>query len=369
MISGWLPIGLLLVVAGAIGTGIGLAASPADTWPALLAAWLFGLGFAQGALAWTAIFATVDARWPGPVRRLGLAFVGFLPVALLLLPGFWFGRDHLFLWLDHHLGGREVWLNLPFLFSRDIVALALLTAADLAFVRRHLAADHDLRARRRLVTGAVALLVMFVFVLSLLGIDLAMSLDGEWFSALFPAYLFISSLYLGIAALIPLSAAVRKRLPERLGPKVFGDLGNLLLALELMTAWFFFSQLLVIWYSNIPHDARYLATRINQGPWLAYSRFLIAGVYLGPLPFLVFKEVKQRAAPLVLVALAVLGGLAIERFMLVVPTLRPEGPGFGWPAAAAFTLMIGLLIVSASWFCGRYPLDIEWPAQEGPDES
>ena len=45
------------------------------------------------------------------------------------------------------------------------------------------------------------------------------------------------------------------------------DVGKLVFAFSLMTTYFMYSQLLPIWYENLPHETRFLVPRMDLDGW------------------------------------------------------------------------------------------------------
>ncbi len=113
--------------------------------------------------------------------------------------------------------------------------------------------------------------------LCLIGFDLIMSMDPHWISTLFGAYNFVKAFYIGLGALIILAAIIRLRQGEasRLTAAHFHDIGKLFFAFCLLWADFFYVQLLVIYYGNIPEETHYVIVRTMLAPWnkLAWTVF------------------------------------------------------------------------------------------------
>ncbi|MDP4726495.1 MAG: hypothetical protein NWS07_04315, partial [Desulfobacterales bacterium] len=117
-----------MVVIG-FGTFIYLAASghPDQAWKAYLINFLIWSAIAQGGMLFSTLMHTVKAKWSGSLSGLSEAFTGFFPVSLVLFLFLFLGGAHVFPWSHgHDLHGKEVWLNIPFLFTRDLIALFIL---------------------------------------------------------------------------------------------------------------------------------------------------------------------------------------------------------------------------------------------------
>ncbi|HSO20962.1 MAG TPA: hypothetical protein VLT88_15965, partial [Desulfosarcina sp.] len=198
-----------LAAAGAlIFIAVAAAGNPARAWQAYLLNFLFFSAIAQGAVLFSALMHTVKARWSGPLADVAESFAAFFPVSIALFVVLFLGRQYVFPWLHEDLHGKEVWLNVPFLFGRDLFGLCLLYGFGLAFLYHRLyfnlknretlgplgrrlmarwekrAVDEERMAGRTTVFGILYLL-SFTLVLSLVGYDLVMATDPHWYSTLF----------------------------------------------------------------------------------------------------------------------------------------------------------------------------------------
>ena len=80
-------------------------------------------------------FYLTQGRWAGRAHyRLAEAFSGFLIPGFVL---FWFCSlaVNIFPWILHPIPPKAAWLNAPFLFARDGIALAVMTLLSLSFLR------------------------------------------------------------------------------------------------------------------------------------------------------------------------------------------------------------------------------------------
>jgi len=144
-----------------------------------------------------------------------------------------------------------------------------------------------------------------------------MALDPRWFSSLFGGYFFISGMYIAVAAWTFL--AVRRPGVTR---DQCSDLGKLIVTFGLLTTYLMFSQLIPIWYENLPAEVRFVVPRMNFRQWQWVSIALLGIIYLGPLVFLLTRWSKKTPRFLQAVAFAVLVGMWVERWWLVAPTFN-----------------------------------------------
>lgn len=333
--AGW----LLLLAAGLAGWALEAnAPNPARAWRAMLINFVFFAPLAGGMVVWPAVVQLSRGRWLGPdLPRPALAATRFAPFTLLIFTALYAARESWAPWLHEPHLHNAAWLAPNFLFSRDAAALLLFWGLAVVYTRRP----------RPSAGLAAALVLAYAAAFSLVALDLVMALDPHWFSTLFPWYFLISALYASLAAW---TLAALARLPQ-LDPRRRSDLAKLIVAFSLLTTYMMFSQLIVIWYENLPEEVRFVIPRLKTSPWPAVSLALLAVVYLGPLVLLLTRWSKQSRPFLAAVCLLALTGLWAERWWLVTPTLAPNQPlSFPLPElslAAAFTAALALNLRSA----------------------
>jgi len=377
-----------LILAAAIVSGAGAFAlrlagdHPERAWQAYLINFLLWSAVAQGGLLFSAVMHTVKARWSGPLSSLSESFAAFFPISLLLFLLLFLGKTHIFPWRGQDLHGKEVWLNIPFLFSRDLIGLILLYGVGVAYLycalgcklnqvrpegnlsdrvykhwNRHPPALEGYRKGMRV--WGILYILSFALVLSLLGYDLVMSMDPHWYSTLFGAYTFVKAFFVGLGGLIILAAIQYLRQGERSGlaPAHFHDIGKLFFGFCLMWADFFYVQFVVIWYGNIPEETGYIIERILTPPWqtLAWIVFILAFV----VPFLILLNRKVKTLPRVMIPLCggALTGIWLEHLLLVGPALNRHAQSVPLDAADGLITLgfLGLMVLAVGSYIRLFP--------------
>ena len=280
-------------------------------WAILLVDFLFLSCLGAGLVVWPAVVVVSRGRWMGTTQRTALPGVVLLPACLVLLIVLAVGGPAWAPWL-HERPQNAWWLNAPFLFARDILSLAVFSVLALWFVAA-------LRRGARPQKLAAWLIFVYTVVFSLLGIDLAMGLDPEWYSFVFGMYFFVSGMYLAAAGWAFLTALA----DPQATPDQRDDQAKLMITFCLLTAYLMYSQLLPIWYENLPKETRFLAPRLNWVTnWPALSMVLLAVIYLGPLVLFLLRRGKRSRPYVAVVAALVLVAMWLERWWLVMPSLH-----------------------------------------------
>lgn len=355
---------------------------PERAWQAYLINFLLWSAVAQGGLLFSPVTRITKARWSKPLEGLSESFAAFFPVSFLLFLLLFLGKEHLFPWLGQDLHGKEAWLNLPFLFSRDFLGLLLLYGLGLVYLyhvlRLKLSRDEKggrIRAflfrrwsrkgqdpeKTRAVIGVLSVLytLSYAFVLSLLGFDLIMSMDPHWISTLFGAYSFVKAFYIGLGAIIIIAAVLHLKQggDSGLGAAHFHDLGKLFFGFCLIWADFFYCQFIVIWYANISEETSYIIQRTMLPPWnpLAWAVFIM--VFVIPFFILLNKKVKTKPVPMIILCSLVLVGIWLEHLLLLGPALNRHASSLPIGVLDGLVTMgfLGLMALALTFFMNLFP--------------
>jgi hypothetical protein len=382
------PLPLMKIFYGLIAVGflifitVAAVGNPARAWQAYLLNFLFFSAIAQGAVLFSALMHTVKAKWSGRLADVAESFAAFFPVSLVLFVILFLGQQHIFPWLHEDLHGKEVWLNVPFMFGRDLVGLSLLYGFGLAFLYHRLyftlksrgasgsfgrrllerweenPPDEDRMAGRMTVFGILYLLA-FTLVLSLVGYDLVMAADPHWYSTLFGAYTFVKAVYIGFGALIVLSALLHlsKKNGYHVKENQFHDIGKLFFAFCLVWADFFYAQFVVIWYGNIPEETAYIIERTMAAPWNVLAWVVFFGCFVAPFGILLNRKIKTMPKAMTVICLAVMAGIWLEHYLLLGPAFHQHAHHLplGWVEAAVAVGFFGLLAAAVTSYFKQFP--------------
>jgi hypothetical protein len=380
------PVILICLVLVAIGFGsfvFGLTGRhPERAWQAYLINFLLWSAIAQGGLLFSVVMHTVKARWSGPLSNLAESFTAFFPVSFGLFLILFLGKNYIFPWIHQDLHGKEVWLNVPFLFTRDFMGLLVLYGLGFAYlyhslwlkldrsisygkIRKYLYKRWDRsisdvqRCNSRMTVIGILYLLAFALVLSLIGYDLVMSTDPHWYSTLFGAYTFVKAFYIGLGGLIILASILHLN-PEiefKLKPSDFHDIGKLFFAFCLVWGDFFYVQLVVIWYGNIPEETAYLIERTMTPPWNSLAWFVFIICFILPFIILLNKKVKTKPQFMSILCTVVIMGIWLEHLLLLGPALNHHASSLplGLIDGLIFLGFLGLISLALMYFLNLFP--------------
>ena len=355
---------------------------PERAWQAYLINFLLWSAIAQGAVLFSAVMHMTKARWTGPLSGLSESFTAFFPLSFILFLLLFLGKTHIFPWLHEDLHGKEVWLNIPFLFTRDCLGLLILyiigfgnlyNALQLkidpnqsqgkfrqsiinAWKRNH---RNPQRIKDRMTLWSGFYILAFAVVLCLIGYDLIMSMDPHWISTLFGAYHFVKAFFVGLGALIILAAFIRMRNGNASGLNEahFHDIGKLFFAFCLLWADFFYVQLMVIYYGNIPEETHYVITRTMLAPWnrLAWGVFIVC--FVAPFFILLNKKIKTKPVFMVIICSVVITGIWFEHLLLLGPALSQHADSIplGITDGLISLGFLGLMAAAIRYFINIFP--------------
>src|SRR5207244_1673034 len=130
--------------------------------------------------------------------------------------------------------------------------------------------------------------------------------------------------------LILAMAALRRvmHLEEYLHPVHFENLGKLLLMMSLLWTYFVFAERLTIWYGNEPSEmAVFWATQ--RGDYAPLYWTMVVCNFVVPLSILSIRRLRTITGCAV-AASAVLVGMWLERFLIIVPSLGHKYLPYSW---------------------------------------
>jgi hypothetical protein len=331
---------MILAAIGGLTAVAGAFMAPERMWASWLLVAYYALGLGLAGLCFVAIHYTSGSSWSVAIRRVPEALAGTLPFAIVLLAILFIVHPQLYGWTADAFGGgseralafKRFWLSRPFFLIRAVVYSGIWILFAVAIRRRSQRQDLDgdfLWTRANVRLSAV-FLVLFGITVTLASVDWVMSLEFHWFSTIFGVYNFASLFFSGLAAVILIALWLERAGPLQgvLSESHLHDLGKLLFAFSVFWAYIWFSQYMLIWYTDIPEETSYFVLR-QKTAWLPL--FILNLVLNFVIPFLVLirRDTKRQRQAIGLVAAIVLLGRWLDVYLMIFPGVVGPSPTFG----------------------------------------
>ncbi len=326
-------------------------------WAAVYVAAFFFFMIALGVLVFYAIQFAAQAGWSPLLFRVMEAITsyllpgGIIMFVLLALSGFHI--NHLFVWMDPEvvahdelIQGKSGWLNVgSFLFRAAIYLIGW-------NVYRYFAVKFS-RKQDEEPTGnvwykksfkiAAIFLVFFIYTESMMAWDWIMSFDPHWFSTLFGWYVFASMFVSGITVIALITVLLKSQgyLPQVNNSHIH-DLAKFMFGISVFWTYLWFSQFLLIWYSNIPEEVTYYITRINDYKLPFFGMLILNFIF--PVLLLINSDYKRLNWLIVLGGVVILFGHYVDVFNMVMPATVGASWSIGITEISAILFFLGIFL-------------------------
>ncbi|WP_295181065.1 quinol:cytochrome C oxidoreductase [uncultured Christiangramia sp.] len=323
-------------------------------WAALYVAAFFFFMISLGVLAFYAIQYAAQAGWSPVLFRVMEAITayllpgGLIVFVILVLSGL--HLNHLFVWMDPEvvahdeiIQNKTAYLNVPFFLIRAAIYLGGWAIFRHLLVKNSRKMDHatDLSIFKKTFKLSAGFLVFFIVTESMMSWDWIMSLDPHWFSTLFGWFVFASMFVSGITTIAIISIYLKSRgYLEFVNNSHIHDLAKFMFGISIFWTYLWFSQFMLIWYSNIPEEVVYFIQRMNDYPILFWG--MIVTNFLFPVLLLMNSDYKRVNWFVVMTGIIILCGHYINVYVMVMPATVGESWFIGIPEISAMLLFGGL---------------------------
>ncbi len=340
-------------------------------WASIFVAAFFFFMIAMGTLVFYAIQRASQAGWPILLYRVMEGITGYLLPGSILLFLFLLvsglHMNHIYVWMDPEtvahdeiIQGKVSYLNIPFFMLR---ALIYLTGWNLyRYLSRRLSIAQDNAEKGNIKNYklnfkiSAGFLAFFFVTESMMAWDWIMSIDPHWFSTLFGWYVLASSLVTSVTVIAITTIFLKSKgyLPK-VNDSHIHDLAKFMFGLSIFWTYLWFSQYMLIWYSNIPEEVTYFLTRIDDYQ-LPFFGMIILNFVL-PLLILISSEYKRSNWIIVMAGIIIIIGHYIDIFNMIMPGTVGDQWFIGIPELGAFTLFSGLYLYFVFNSLSKVPLE------------
>lgn len=323
-----------MIAAGVLGFGafgFGLAAAPERAWAGLTVGNVLALSLAMGATLFVALNHVFAAGWAVVFRRVPEAMAAYLPMgSVVLLAGFLVGGRHLYPWMrpevmaaDAHIRHKQALLN-PAAFVIVTVATFAIWIVYATVARNRSRAqdrDSDVRHTRFNQRWSAGFLVLSGLAIIPASFVWLMSLEPRWTSTMYPAYVYASFLTGGCACMALLVVLMSRRgVIGSITESHVYELTRLVGAACTLWVYIWFSQYMLIYYTNIPEESIYYAVR-RSGPFGALFLVNVVLNWLAPMLMMLTDRARRSATVLVRICITLLAGRWLDTVLLITPAV------------------------------------------------
>ena len=364
----------LVSVAYTIAVGIGTWGNNIPVaWAFAIINFVWWIGIGHAGTFISAFLLLLHQPWRAAISRMAEAMTLIAVAIAGTFPLLHLGRPWFFYWLTPYPSTMGVWPNFKSALPWDVAAVACYFLVSLFFfylgVVPDLAAARDrLEGRRRrqvygvfalgwnggtsqwrrrraglkIIAGIAAALVVSVH--SIVSLDFAIAQLPGWHSTIFPPYFVIGAVYSGFAMVLALALPIRSayRLEHIITLDHLDRLAKLLLTIGLLLTYCYIVELFVATYADDPLERAIHLARWPFGTfgWLYWIMMVLN---VGTPQLLWSARLRRRPRVLFGAAIAILAGMWLERFVIIVASLAQSALPSSWFGYVPTWVDLGIL--------------------------
>ncbi|MBP2302439.1 NrfD/PsrC family molybdoenzyme membrane anchor subunit [Azospirillum picis] len=329
------------------------------SWGFAIGNYVWWVGMASGGTLISALFFLTRSDWRSATSRIAESMTVFCVACAGIMPVIHLGRWWYFYWLFPYPNTMSLWPQFRSPLHWDFVAILAYVMGSVLFwyvgLIPDLATLRD-RARRRwqrLLYGVMAMgwqgssghwrqFKMLYLILaalmaplvcsihSIVGLDFAGGLTPGWHETQFPPYFVFGAALSGFAVVLMLVMPLRRALDLHgvITPRHVDVLARLMLTASLLLSYCYLMEVFMPFYRGERADIIQVMAQLGgyYAPWY-WAKIVLNGV----IPQLLwFRRVRRNQPLLFLVALGVVVGMWIERFVIVVGSLHRNHSESSW---------------------------------------
>ncbi len=365
-----IAIGVLALIIGFVTKGRGTEEEQAVFIGTLMYNTIFWTLVCNASMFFICVTTLAMGGWPLAFRRVPEAISTLVPIfgtitAVILLYVVFTDKHLVYHWLDTKavaadeiLKGKSGFLNVRFFTFWTLLAISLWSL--LGWRMRKLSREADAAGVtgneaggkyiwRNTVSAALFTVWFALTVGSTVPWLWLMSIDAHWYSTMYSWYTFASSFVSGMA-LIALWVIYLKNKGylEYANNEHLHDIGKFMFAFSIFWTYLWFSQYMLIWYSNQPEETIYFKHRV-QGPYKGIFFLNLIINFICPLLILMKRSAKRNYTLVTFMAVLILFGHWIDFYQMVMGSISKAEVTLGWLDFGILSLFVGLMI----YFVGK----------------
>jgi molybdopterin-containing oxidoreductase family membrane subunit len=359
-ISFLLVILLLVAVSYLLAVGIGIwGINIPVAWGFAIVNFVWWIGIGHAGTLISAILLLLHQKWRTSINRFAEAMTLFAVACAAVFPLLHLGRPWFIYWLAPYPNSMNLWPQFRSPLVWDEFAVGTYGTVSLLFwyvgLIPDLATLRDGTQNRvaRVVYGILAMgwrgsafhwrryemtylilaglaTPLVVSVHTVVSFDFAVAILPGWHSTIFPPYFVAGAIFSGFAMVLVLAIPLRRfyGLEDFITIKHLDNSAKLMLATGLIVAYGYGIEAFMAWYSNNIYEKFAQLNRAVGPYWYLYWGLILCNV-LAP-QVLWVKKLRTSSLALFVVALIVLVGMWLERYVIVVTSLHRDFLPSSW---------------------------------------
>jgi hypothetical protein len=356
--------------------GHGASIESTRFWAVLLQNSTYWLLTVNASMFFICVSTMAMGGWQIALRRVPEAISSLVPILgiicfVILMAIVWGGHSDIYHWLDKDavaadkiLNGKKGFLNPVFFSIWSAISIGLWSL--LGRKMRAMSLDTDKNGTMDYETGKkwiwkntvwASLFTVFfgLTVASTIPWLWLMSIDPHWYSTMYSWYTFASTFVSGLSLMALFVVYLKnKGQLEYVTDEHLHDVGKFMFAFSIFWTYLWFSQYMLIWYSNQPEETRYFVARIGtaqeRGAYYGIFFFNLIVNFLCPLLILMKRGTKRNWTIMTFTAVLIVFGHWIDFYQMVMPgTLGDKAQLMPFEFGIA-CLFIGIIM----WGVGRF---------------
>jgi Ni/Fe-hydrogenase subunit HybB-like protein len=319
--------------------------------------WWIGIGHAGTLIS--AILLLLNQSWRTSINRFAEAMTLFAVMCAGIFPLIHMGRPWFFYWMGPlpNTLGLQPQFRSPLVW--DVFAVSTYATVSLLFWYVGLIPDlATLRDRAQgkagqiiygalsmgwrgsarhwsryetaymLLAGLATPLVLSVH--TVVSFDFASSIIPGWHTTIFPPYFVAGAIYSGFAMVLVIAIPLRKfyQLEDFITQRHLENMAKIMLSTGLIVGYGYLMEVFFAWYSGNPFEKFMMLNRVFGPYWYAYWALILFNILIPQA--LWSPRIRKRVSLVFLIALAVLIGMWLERYVIVITSLHRDFLPSSW---------------------------------------
>ncbi len=322
-------------------------------WSNLLINGFFFMGIALGAMFYIALHYATESGWGVVLLRIFESVAGAIPFGMVLLLIVFIaatlGFNSIYPWMDKDIvahdaliQGKTGYLNPTFFWIRIACYFSLffIFINWLKKTSKREDAEGGVDLHYKMYRKSAFFIVGFAVFSSTMSWDIIMSIDTHWFSTLFGWYTFSGMWLTGMITIMMVTIYLKsKGAVEFVNENHIHDVAKWVFALSFLWSYLWFSQFMLIWYSNIPEEVTYFEYRFDSYKYVFFTMFVVN--FILPMVLFMSRDTKRSWPYLITISLIIFVGHWFDVFCMVMPGTLFEEWEFGMLEIGMFMASLG----------------------------